>query len=114
MPFAIPPSDFRPGAAFSSRCRAFAVEPRAPALELAKVAEDRGLREDYIVPTMDDWEVFPREATAVGMKAIEQGVARIKMTREELLKKATATIKQARETTQWMMREGLIATAPAS
>jgi malate dehydrogenase (oxaloacetate-decarboxylating) len=86
----------------------------AAALELAKVAEDRGLRADYIVPTMDDWEVFPREATAVGMKAIEQGVARITMTRDELLKTATAKIKQARETTQWMMKEGLIPAAPAS
>ena len=86
----------------------------AAALELAKGAEDSGLRADYIVPTMDDWEVFPREAAAVGMKAIEQGVARITMTREELLKKATATIKQARETTQWMMKEGLIPAAPAS
>jgi len=86
----------------------------AAALELAKVAEDRGLRADYIVPTMDDWEVFPREATAVGMKAIEQGVARLTMTRDELLKKSTATIKHARDTTQWMMREGLIAAAPPS
>jgi len=86
----------------------------AAALELAKVAEDRGLREDYIVPTMDDWEVFPREATAVGMKAIEQGVARITMTRDELLKTATAKIKQAREMTQWMMKEGFIPPAPAS
>jgi malate dehydrogenase (oxaloacetate-decarboxylating) len=86
----------------------------AAALELAKVAEDRGLRADYIVPTMDDWEVFPREATAVGMKAIEQGVARIIMTREELLKKSTATIKHARDTTQALMKEGLIPAAPAS
>jgi len=86
----------------------------AAALELAKVAEDRGLREDYIVPTMDDWEVFPREAAAVGMKAIEQGVARIIMTHDELLKTATAKIKQAREMTQWMMKEGFIPAAPAS
>jgi malate dehydrogenase (oxaloacetate-decarboxylating) len=86
----------------------------AAALELAKVAEDRGLREDYIVPTMDDWEVFPREATAVGMKAIEQGVARIIMTHDELLKTATAKIKQARELTQWMMKEGFIPAPPAS
>jgi len=85
----------------------------AAALELAKVAEDRGLKQDYLVPTMDDWEVYPREAVAVGMKAIEQGVARIKMSREELLKKATATIKQAREMTQWMMKDGFIPKAPA-
>ncbi|MEO0085905.1 MAG: NADP-dependent malic enzyme [candidate division WOR-3 bacterium] len=84
----------------------------AAALELAKVAEDRGLREDYLLPTMDDWEVFPREAVAVGMKAIEQGVARITMSREELLKKATATIKQAREMTQFLMKEGFIPEAP--
>jgi malate dehydrogenase (oxaloacetate-decarboxylating) len=86
----------------------------AAALELAKVAEDRGLRADYIVPTMDDWEVFPREAVAVGMKAIEQGVARITMTRDELMKKSTATIKQARELVQSLMKEGFIPAAPAS
>ena len=41
-------------------------------------AEERGLDDDHIVPTMDDWEVFPREASAVGMKAQEQGVARLR------------------------------------
>ena len=86
----------------------------AAALELAKVAEDRGLHEDYLIPTMDDWEVYPREAAAVGMKAIEQGVARIKLTHEELLQTATAKIKQARELTHWMMKEGFIPPAPAS
>jgi malate dehydrogenase (oxaloacetate-decarboxylating) len=86
----------------------------AAALELAKVAEDRGLRQDYLVPTMDDWEVFPREAVAVGMKAIEQGVARTPMTRDELMKKSTATIKQARELVQSLMKEGFIPAAPAS
>ncbi|MBE0479233.1 NADP-dependent malic enzyme, partial [Candidatus Aerophobetes bacterium] len=48
----------------------------AAAKELAKCAEDKGLSEEYIVPTMDEWEVFPREAVSVGMKAIEQGIAR--------------------------------------
>jgi len=86
----------------------------AAALELAKVAEDRGLKHDYLVPTMDDWEVFPREAVAVGMKAIEQGVARITMSRDELMKKSTATIKHARELVQSLMKEGFIPPAPAS
>ena len=86
----------------------------AAAIELAKVAEDKGLSADSIMPTMDDWEVFPREAVAVGMKAMEQGVARLTMTRDELMKKSTATIKQAREMTQWMMKEGHIPAAPAS
>ena len=66
------------------------------ARELAKVAEDKGLREDYLIPTMDEWEVFPREAVAVGQKAIEQGVAQVKLTPDEAFEKAEAIIKRAR------------------
>lgn len=84
----------------------------AAAVELAKVAEDRGLREDYLIPTMDDWEVFPREAVAVGMKAIEQGVARIVMTKEQLYKKASAIIKNARNMSQALMKQGFIPKPP--
>ncbi|MEO0090797.1 MAG: malic enzyme-like NAD(P)-binding protein, partial [candidate division WOR-3 bacterium] len=84
----------------------------AAAEELAKVAEDRGLREDYLIPTMDDWEVFPREAAAVGMKAIEQGVARIVMDRDSLYKKALETIKEARKEIQFLMKKGLIKKPP--
>jgi malate dehydrogenase (oxaloacetate-decarboxylating) len=84
----------------------------AASYELAKCAEDKGLSEDYIVPTMDEWEVFPREATAVGMKAIEQGVARLTMTRDELFEKSSKIIKRAREETQALMHEGYIPKAP--
>ncbi len=80
----------------------------AAAYAIAEVAEMKGLREDYIVPTMDDWEVFPHEATAVAMKAIEQGVARIKPSRQEIYEHAEAIIKHARETTQAMMKYGYI------
>jgi len=80
----------------------------AAARELAKVAEDKGIRDDYLIPTMDEWEVFPREAVAVGMKAIEQGVARLNMSSDELLAKSSATIKRAREETESMMKEGFI------
>jgi malate dehydrogenase (oxaloacetate-decarboxylating) len=80
----------------------------AAAEELAKVAEDRGLSEEKLIPTMDDWEVFPREAVAVGMKAIEQGVARVKMTKEELRAKSEKIIKQARELSQSLMKGGFI------
>ena len=80
----------------------------AAAAELAKCAEDKGLSEEYIVPTMDEWEVYPREATAVGMKAIEQGVARLKISEEELYRKAEITIRNAREETKSLMRNGFI------
>lgn len=80
----------------------------AAAEELAKCAEDKGLDPEYIIPTMDEWEVFPREATAVGMKAIEQGVARLSMSREELFERSSKIIKEAREETQCLMEEGFI------
>ncbi|MBM3128250.1 MAG: NADP-dependent malic enzyme [Chloroflexi bacterium] len=83
----------------------------AAAEALAKMAEDKGLRPDYIIPTMDEWEVFPREAVAVAMKAQEQGIARIKISAEEEFKQASAIIKRSRELTQMMMREGFIGKA---
>ncbi len=84
----------------------------AAATELAKIAEEKGLSEDYIIPTMEDWEVYPREATAVGMKAIELGLARVKMSEDELYETAYNTIKNARELVHMMMREGFIASPP--
>ena len=84
----------------------------AAAEELAKTAEDKGLHEDYLIPTMEDWEVFPREAVAVGMKAIEQGVARIKMSREELYQMAEKIIKKSRDEAQLFMEKGFIAPPP--
>ncbi|MBN2198598.1 MAG: NADP-dependent malic enzyme [Candidatus Aminicenantes bacterium] len=78
------------------------------ARELAKVAEDKGIHEEYIVPNMDEWEVFPREAVAVGTKAIEQGVARISISAEERFKMAEATIKESRAQVQLLMKEKFI------
>jgi malate dehydrogenase (oxaloacetate-decarboxylating) len=76
--------------------------------ELAKVAQDHGISEDYIVPTMDEWEVFPREAVAVGSKGIEQGVARKKIPADERFKIAAAIIKEARDQVQMLMKEKFI------
>lgn len=78
------------------------------AKELAKVAEDHGIHEDYIVPNMDQWEVFPREAVAVGSKGIEQGVARIKASAEERFKRAEEIIRKTRQQVQYMMKENFI------
>jgi len=84
----------------------------AAVLELAKTAEDNGLREDYIVPTMDEWEVFPREAAAVGTAAINEGLARVKHSRQELFDKAAAIIKRARDETKYLMQGGYIRPPP--
>ncbi len=70
------------------------------------------LSSTMILPNMDDWEVFPREAAAVGMKAQEQGLARIKMSYDELYNNARTIIKRSRDLTQMMMKEGFIDKAP--
>ena len=80
----------------------------AAARELAKTAEDKGLSEDYLIPTMDEWEVFPREATAVGLMAIEQGVAQLKLTRDEIYAAAEYHIRRARDQVKVMSENGLV------
>jgi malate dehydrogenase (oxaloacetate-decarboxylating) len=80
----------------------------AAAEELARCAEDKGLKEDYLIPTMDDWEVYPREAVAVAKKAMAQGVARLNLTPEALFKNASEIIRRARAITQLMMKESII------
>jgi malate dehydrogenase (oxaloacetate-decarboxylating) len=84
----------------------------AAAYEIAKCAEDRGINEEYICPTMAEWEVFVREAVAVGMKAIEQGVARETPSVEELTKQAEKMITEAREAVALLMKSGLIPPVP--
>ena len=81
----------------------------AAAMALAEMAEEKGLSSDYILPTMDEWEVFPREAAAVAVKAVEEGIARIPLTYEEEIKKAEEIIRRSRGLTTHMMEEGFIA-----
>ena len=75
---------------------------------LAQCAEEKGVSEDYILPHMDEWQVFAREAAAVGMKAIEQGVARQGLSEEELYVKAEDAIQKAREEMKVRLETGLI------
>lgn len=84
----------------------------AAASELAKYAEERGINEHDILPRMDEWEVFPREAVACALKSIEQGVARVKPSRAELYERASAIIRNARESTELLMKGGLIKQPP--
>ena len=81
-------------------------------LELARCAEDKGMHEDYLIPTMDEWEVFPREAVAVGQMAIKQGVARIKMSPDEAFKVAESVIRRARHQYEALYEAGVIVPPP--
>ncbi len=80
----------------------------AAADALAGMAAEKGLSPDYILPNMDEWEVFPREAAAVAMKAIDEGVARKSTTYEEELRTAEAIIGRSRNLTKSMMENGFI------
>ncbi len=80
----------------------------AAAVELAKCAEDKGMHEEYLIPTMDEWEVYPRVAVAVAMKAIEQSVHRREFTRDELFKMAEFKIKESRDQLKVFQDAGII------
>lgn len=79
----------------------------AAAHALAGMAEGR-LSPEHILPTMDEWEVFPREAVAVGMKAQEQGVARLPVEEEQLYRQAETMIRRARDMVRDHMQQGYI------
>ncbi len=84
----------------------------AAAKEIAKVAEEKGLSPDYIVPSMQESEVFPREAVAVAEEAMRTGIARIKKTRDELFEHATSIIQRTQNMTKLLMKEGIIPRPP--
>jgi len=84
----------------------------ASATELARYAEDKGLSDDYIIPSMQEWEIYPRQATATGLKAIEQGIARKKMSRQEIYESAESIIKRTQDIVKLLMRQGFIASPP--
>jgi len=86
----------------------------AAANELATIAEEGGIDEKRILPSMSDWEVFLREAAAVGAEAVRQGLTRLKPTRRELYDKAKTIIGHARKSTDLLMRKGLIKPIPHS
>ena len=85
----------------------------AAAEALAGFAEDRGINEDDVMPKMSEWEVYPQEAVACALKSIEQGVARVKPSRQELWERATRIIKEARESLETLMKAGLVKQPPA-
>jgi malate dehydrogenase (oxaloacetate-decarboxylating) len=66
------------------------------------------LDNEHLLPNMDDWEVFSKEAAAVGTKAIEQGVARLDLSYDDLYEHATQIIGRSRKLTKMMMQENFI------
>jgi malate dehydrogenase (oxaloacetate-decarboxylating) len=86
----------------------------AVARALAAFAEARSIRDDDILPRMDEWEVHPRVAVAAAMAAQAEGLAGLTRNREQIHAEAVRAMNEAREATRVLMREGLIPAPPPS
>lgn len=84
----------------------------AAAYSIAGTAEEKGIGADYLVPTMEETDVFINTAVAVAEKAMEQGVARLKRTRQDLRETAEFMISSSRAKTKLMMDSGFIPEPP--
>ena len=78
------------------------------AYALAKYAEKKGIHEEYIIPTMDDVEAYVEEAIAVAKKAIEEGVARRRISGNELEAEVKELIYRPRRHMEIALKSGLI------
>ncbi len=81
---------------------------------IADYSEKKGIDTEHIVVTMEDIGVFPVEAADVAMKAIEEGVARLPLSWQEVYDKALFDITAARKATQLLMDNDLIPEPPQS
>ena len=73
-------------------------------------ARKKGINPDYIMPTMEETEVFAQEAADVAMQAIKDGVARVGMEWGRVYDQTLADIKEARDSIDLLMKNGLIKT----
>jgi malic enzyme len=80
----------------------------AASKELAHFSRAKGLTETNIIPTMLDWDVFPNVAAAIGGQAQEEGLARKKLTKDEMLEKARVSMEKARNTVALLIEGGII------
>ncbi|TXT57327.1 MAG: NAD-dependent malic enzyme [Candidatus Thorarchaeota archaeon] len=83
----------------------------AAAKALADLGADEAT-ERKVIPTMDQWELYPAEATAVGMKAIEQGIAKKEWDEKDLYRHAEEIIRTARGSSEILYEKGFIPKAP--
>ncbi|ARM75481.1 NAD(P)-dependent malic enzyme [Acidianus manzaensis] len=81
-----------------SRAKAITDEMIIAASEaLAKFARDKGINENYIIPRMDEWEVYYEVASAVAYKAVELGLSRVNKSKEEFKELAKDKILRSRK-----------------
>jgi len=63
---------------------------------IVEFSENWGIETDNIIANMEETDVFAQEATDVAEQAIAEGVARLKLPREEVYNRAKADIAAVR------------------
>jgi malate dehydrogenase (oxaloacetate-decarboxylating) len=82
------------------------------AQEVAKFAEEKGLNEDYIVPRMTEFEMYPREAAAIARAAIRTGAARVKVDPKKIQEDTLRRIMANKQINDLLMKKHLIEPFP--
>ena len=80
---------------------------------IADFSRRRGITEDNIIARMDETDVFAVEAADVGIKAVEESVARLKLSWDELYKKAKQDAQSSRSLTYDLSRLGYVKSLPS-
>jgi len=84
----------------------------AAAQALADFTAATGLARERIVPRIDELDVYPRVAAAIGCQAQAEGVARLQRSHDDLIARATQVMWRAREGAAALVRSGVIEPMP--
>ena len=79
---------------------------------IADFAERQGISADRIMPTMMDSDLFPEVAAAVGECAVNAGLARTPITRDEIYKLAKQDINETHRVMDLLVGQGVIEQFP--
>ncbi|MDR1970956.1 MAG: NADP-dependent malic enzyme [Treponema sp.] len=82
------------------------------ARSIAEFSERRGITPDNIIATMEETDVFAREAADVAREAVKEGLARIDRSWDDVYRQAGADIAAARSLAEDMQRLGHISEPP--
>ena len=75
---------------------------------MANFAMKKGLNPNYIMPTMEETEVFAQEAADVATQAVKQGVARVPLSHQHVYDSTLRGIQEARDILNLLMKENFI------
>jgi len=79
---------------------------------IALYTEKRGISPDNIIARMDEADLFPHEAAHVAEKAVEEGFARLHLSRDDAYKQAKKDIELSRNTVRILIENNVIQTPP--